>query len=325
MEFGLAVQNNGVGASAESMDASAEVATRFGWRSLWLADHLIVSRAGGPRADEWFAEYNVHEHEWIFEALLSAMYLGARHEKLLLGLGVVVPPMRDAPQLAKELATLDSLTGGRLIVGVGVGDEEDELEYQNLGKGDRFHVRGAYLEESIALFRHLWSGRTDPFVGRFHRLDDFLFEPPPPQGADLPIWTGGRSARALARIGVITDGYVGARWAPARFSEEWPAVIERARLNGRRRPYLAIRVRIRPGEEPDEIWSLCGTPGSMVAGLLEYEAAGADEVIAVLEAVLPDDIERDAGRFQREVVEPYREASARRRAGGAPTVPAETA
>ncbi len=314
MEFGLAVQNNGVGASAESMDASAEVAARFGWRTLWITDHLIISRAGGPRADEWFTEYNVHEHEWIFEALLSAMYLGARHEKLLLGLGVIVPPMRDAPLMAKELATLDSLTGGRLIVGVGVGDEEDYGEYRNLGKADRFHVRGAYLDEASDLFRHLWSGRTDPFGGRFHQLDDFIFQPLPPQGADLPIWSSGRSARALARIGVTTDGYLGARWAPAQFHEQWPACLERARQNGRRRPYLAMRVRIRIDEEPDEIFSLCGRPESMVEGLLDYEAAGADEIVVVLEAIQADDIVRDAGRFQRQVVEPYLEASARRRA-----------
>ncbi|MFI5255080.1 MAG: LLM class flavin-dependent oxidoreductase [Candidatus Limnocylindrales bacterium] len=320
MEFSLAVQNNGVGASAESMDASAEVATRFGWRTVWLADHLIVSRGGGPRADAWFAQYNVHEHEWIFEALLSAMYLGARHEKVRIGLGVVVPPMRDAPQLAKELATLDSLTGGRLIVGVGVGDEEDYGEYQNLGKADRFHVRGAYLDETIALFRHLWSGRTDPFEGRFHQLHDFIFQPPPPQGTDLPIWSSGRSARALARIGVNTDGYLGARWAPAQFHEQWPAVLERARRNGRPRPYLAMRVRIRTDEAPDEIFSLCGPAASMVAGLLDYEAAGADELVVVLDAVRADDIVRDAGRFQAEVVEPYLEASAKRRAAtpGAP-------
>jgi alkanesulfonate monooxygenase SsuD/methylene tetrahydromethanopterin reductase-like flavin-dependent oxidoreductase (luciferase family) len=74
--------------------------------------------------------------------------------------------MRDAPQLAKELATLDTLSDGRLIVGVGVGDIEDISEYENLGKGDRFKVRGRYLDESIALWRHLWGGRTEPFIGQ---------------------------------------------------------------------------------------------------------------------------------------------------------------
>jgi alkanesulfonate monooxygenase SsuD/methylene tetrahydromethanopterin reductase-like flavin-dependent oxidoreductase (luciferase family) len=312
MEFSIAVQNNRLGASAEGMDASAEMAARFGWRTLWVADHLIVSRAGGPKADEWYAQYNVLEHEWVLEALLSLMYLGARHEKVLLGLGVIVPAMRDAPLLAKEISTLDTLTGGRVIAGVGVGDEEDYGEYENLGKADRFRRRGAYLEETIALWRHLWSGRTDPFVGEFHQLHDFTFQPPPPQGSNLPIWSSGRSARALARVGAMTDGYLGARWPPDLFLKNWPPVLQRAQENGRPRPHLAMRVRIRMDEEPDEIFSLCGSQASIVEGLLAYEAAGADEVVAVFDAVYPEAIARDAERFERECVQAYRHASAAR-------------
>jgi alkanesulfonate monooxygenase SsuD/methylene tetrahydromethanopterin reductase-like flavin-dependent oxidoreductase (luciferase family) len=314
VDFSLAVQNNRLGAAAEGMDASAEVANRFGWRTLWVADHLLVSREGGPKADEWYAEYNVLEHEWILEALLSLMYIGARHERVLLGLGVIVPAMRDAPALAKEISTLDTLTNGRVIAGVGVGDEEDYGEYQNLGKADRFRKRGAYLNETIALWRHLWSGRTDPFVGEFHQLTDFTFQPLPPQGANLPIWSSGRSDRALARIGLMTDGYLGSRWSPDLFHRNWPAVLERARENGRPRPHLAMRVRIRIDEAPDEIFSLCGKPQQVVDGLLEYEAAGADEVVAVFDAVYPEDIVRDTERFQHQVVEPYLEASAARAA-----------
>jgi alkanesulfonate monooxygenase SsuD/methylene tetrahydromethanopterin reductase-like flavin-dependent oxidoreductase (luciferase family) len=312
VDISLAVQNNRLGAAAEGMDASAEVAARFDWRTLWVADHLLVSRAGGPKADAWYAEYNVLEHEWILEALLSLMYIGARHEKVLLGLGVIVPAMRDAPALAKEISTLDTLTGGRVIAGVGVGDEEDLGEYENLGKADRFRKRGAYLNETIALWRHLWSGRTDPFIGEFHRLTDFTFQPPPPQGGDLPIWSSGRSDRALARVGAMTDGYLGSRWSPDLFVQNWPAVLERAAQNGRRRPHLAMRVRIRIDEEPDEIFSLCGGAQQVTQGLLDYEAAGADEVVAVFDAVYAEDIVRDAERFQHEVVEPYREASQRR-------------
>jgi alkanesulfonate monooxygenase SsuD/methylene tetrahydromethanopterin reductase-like flavin-dependent oxidoreductase (luciferase family) len=322
VQFSLAVQNNRLGAAAEGMDASAEVANRFGWRTLWVADHLLVSREGGPKADEWYAQYNVLEHEWILEALLSLMYIGARHERLLLGLGVIVPAMRDAPALAKEIATLDTLTNGRVIAGVGVGDEEDYGEYQNLGKADRFRRRGAYLNETIALWRHLWSGRTDPFVGEFHQLNDFTFQPPPPQGGDLPIWSSGRSDRALARIGVLTDGYLGSRWSPDLFEAKWPAVLERAQANGRPKPHLAMRVRIRLDEEPDEIFSLCGSPQQVVDGLLAYEAAGADEVVAVFDAVYAADIVRDTERFQRQVVEPYLEASARRAASGEEHAPA---
>lgn len=309
MEFGLAVQNNKYGASAEGMDASAEVAARYGWKCLWVADHLIISRKGGPRAEEFFADYNVAEHEWMLESLLSLMYLGARHPDILLGLGVAVPALRDAPQLGKMLATLDTLTGGRVVAGVGVGDEEDYGEFENCGKADRFHVRGKYLDETFALWRHLFSGRTDPFEGRFHRLTDFTFAPLPPQGANFRIYASGRSDRGFARVGAIADGYLGSRWSPEQFAKKWPEVLERAAANGRPKPYLATRVRMRIGEEPDRIWSLCGTPDSMVQGLLDYEAVGVDEIVAVFEATRPDDIIREVERFQAEVVEPYKATS----------------
>lgn len=309
MEFGLAVQNNRLGASAEGMDASAEAALRFGLRTLWVADHLLVSRKGGPEADAWYAQYNLMEHEWILEALLSLMYMGARHEKVLLGLGVIVPAMRDAPALAKELATLDTLTNGRVVAGVGVGDPEDYDEYQNLGKVERFHRRGKYLDETIALWRHLFSGRTDPFVGKFHQLNDFTFQPLPPQGKDFRIWASGRSDRGLARVGTNCDGYLGSRWSPQQFRETWPAVQERARTNGRPKPYFATRVRMRIGEAPDEIWSLCGRPDEMVRHLVEYEQVGVDEIVMVFDAVTPEDIRRETERFHEQVLLPYRDAS----------------
>jgi probable F420-dependent oxidoreductase len=310
MDIGLAIQNNREGATAEGMDASAEAANRFGWTSLWVADHLMIGRTGEGEGGQWFLQHNIDEHEWILEPLLALMYLGARHQRLRLGLGVVVPPMRDAPQLAKEIATLDTLTGGRVVVGVGVGDIEDISEYNNLGKGDRFKVRGRYLDESIALMRHLWSGRTEPFIGEFHQLTDFTFRPLPPRKDGIPILTGGRSDRAMARIGVTTDGYYGARWSPEKFQATWPSILARAEANGRPKPYLGMRVRMRIEEAPDEIFSLCGSPESMVDGLLEYEAAGADEVILVFDPVDPEGITRYAERIQRDVIVPFRERSA---------------
>lgn len=309
MDFGLAVQNNKYGASAEGMEASAEVALEFGWKCLWVADHILISKKGGPKADPWFAHYNVEEHEWMLESTLSLMYIGAKYEDILLGLGVAVPALRDAVQLARLVATLDTLTNGRVVAGLGVGDEEDFGEFENLGKADRFKVRGKYLDETFALWRHLFSGRTDPFEGQFNQLHDFTFQPLPPQGEQFRMFASGRSDRGLARVGSIADGYLGSRWSPTEFKEKWPAVVERAKANGRPRPYLATRSRIRIGEEPDRIWSMCGTPENVVENLLDYERNGVDEIVAVFEAVKPEDIQREVRQFQELCVEPYREKS----------------
>jgi alkanesulfonate monooxygenase SsuD/methylene tetrahydromethanopterin reductase-like flavin-dependent oxidoreductase (luciferase family) len=302
MDIALALQNHREGVSREGIMASADAVSRHGWRSVWAVDHLVVAAS------------EAEEYGSTLEPLLSLAWIGATHPGLRLATGVLVPPMRDAVQLAKELATLDILTGGRLLVGVGVGDEEDLGEYVNLGKADRFRVRGAYLDETISLWRHLWSGSRHPFSGRFHSLTDFTFDPLPVQGADLPILSGGRSDRAVARVGRLTDGLYASRWGPDDLVARWPGILKTARANGRRRPYLATRVRVRFDARPDSKYSVCGSPAEMAAELVRFAELGTDEFVAVLDAVRPDEIERATGRFEAEVVQRFREAWTARRA-----------
>ena len=150
MKLGVILPTIGNGAGPESLDAAAETASRLGWSSVWATDHLLVP--AGPEADEY---------GWVLEATSALTWTAARFPDLRAGFSVIIPAMRDAPLLAKQLATIDFLTGGRLTVGVGASDSHDLPEYENLGKADRFKRRGAYLDESIALWRHLWSGSTD--------------------------------------------------------------------------------------------------------------------------------------------------------------------
>ena len=303
MEIGLALQNHGDGTSADGISASADAVSRHGWQSIWAVDHLVVAAAES-------ADYG-----WTLDPLVSLAWLAARYPSIRIATGVLVPPMRDAVQLAKELATLDILSEGRLMVGVGVGDEEDLGEYANLGKADRFRVRGAYLDETIALWRHLWAGRTDPFEGRFVTLTDFTFNPLPPQRDHLMILSGGRSDRALSRVGRITDGLYSSRWGPEDLVSRWPAMLATAAANGRSRPRLATRVRVRFDATPDSRYSVCGSPAEMAAQLVRFAEIGVNDFVAVLGAILPADIERLATRFEREVVARFRDAWASRSAG----------
>jgi probable F420-dependent oxidoreductase len=302
VEFGLALQNHGTGVNREGMDASAVTAERLGWRTIWAVDHLAVPASGET------------DYAWTLEPLVTLAYLAGRYGSLRLATGVLVPPMRDAVQLAKELATLDIVAGGRLLVGVGVGDELDEAEYANLGKAERFRVRGAYLDETIDLWRHLWGGSQAPFRGRFHDLEDVSFRPLPPRGDATPIWSGGRSDRALARVGRLTEGYYASRWGPDDLRDHWATMVARARANGRDRPALAARIRVRPGEQPDGRYSLCGSPRAMVGELIACAELGMDEFVAVFDAVDPVAIERAMETFHRDVVEPFREEVATRAA-----------
>lgn len=301
MRFGLALANKGAGAGPESLDAGAEAAQRLGWDSVWVTDHLMVP--DGPEADE----YGV-----MLEALTSLTYVAARYEELTVGTSVVVPAMRDAPLLAKELATLDVLSGGRLVVGVGVSDKDDIAEYANLGKAERFSRRGAYVDEAIALWRHLWSGRTDPFVGEFHTVSDYVFLPLPVQGNGIPVWCGGRSERALRRTGELADGYHAAQTGPADLAGRVPRLAELSAKNNRPMPTLSVRARVDFGPSTREVYTLHGSPDEMISELLDFSRAGADEMILVFDAVRPDAVVAAVESFHKSVVEPFRaEASSR--------------
>src|SRR6478736_1139257 len=190
MDFGLCLPNFPAGASPEGIDAATEVAERVGMSTVWTTDHVLVP-------EDAAADYGR-----IYEAILTLAWVGARHPRV-------------------RLATRDSLSGGRVTAGVGIGWHAGE--FTNLAVADRFHVRGAYLDETILLWRHLWSGSTEPFTGRFHAIDDFAFGPLTIQ-QPLPIVVGGRAEAALRRAGGLGDGYHSSATSPETYAARIPIV-----------------------------------------------------------------------------------------------------
>ena len=285
--FGLILPTMRDGASREVIEAGAGAAERLGWAGVWTTDHVLVPR-------ETSTEYGR-----VYEAITTLAWLGGRHPRLRLGVSVIVVPQRDAVVLAKELATLDDLSGGRVIAGVGVG--WNEAEFANLGKSERFHRRGAYLDETIALWRHLWSGATDPFDGTFHRLRDFAFAPLPAQGARLPILVGGRSPGALRRAGALADGYHSSGIGPSGYAERVPAIRAAAEAAGRPMPRLSARVAARFDGAPDGS-VLGGTPEQMRDQVRAFQAAGVEEFMVGFEPRDPAAFVATLERFDREVV-----------------------
>jgi probable F420-dependent oxidoreductase len=261
MDFGLCLPNFRAGASAEGIDAATETAERLGWSTVWTTDHLLIDP---PNADDYGR---------IYEAILTLAWVGGRHPKVKLGTSVIVMPMRNAVVVAKELATLDALTDGRVICGLGIG--WDEAEFRNVGVAGQFHQRGAYLEESILLFRHLWSGSTEPFRGRFHSFEDFAFEPLPAQGAELPIVVGGGAAAALDRIGRLADGYHSTAIGPKAYAERAEKIRAAAAAAGRPEPSWSARVRVEmDGGGHSRRYAIRGDAEAMAAEVRAWEDAG---------------------------------------------------
>jgi alkanesulfonate monooxygenase SsuD/methylene tetrahydromethanopterin reductase-like flavin-dependent oxidoreductase (luciferase family) len=258
-----------------------------------------------PRGDE------ADEYGTILEALNTLTWVGARHESLHLGTSVVSPAMRDAPMLAKELATIDVLLDGRLTVGVGVSDTDDLPEYTNMGKAERFKARGRYVDETIRLWRHLWSGSTEPFEGEFHRLEDFMFLPLPTRKADVPIWAGGRSARALRRTAELCDGYHAAQTGPHHLVERLPELRQAMDVTGRPWPFISTRARVKFGVEAGPVYALVGEPSDMVEEVRDFAGVGNDELIVVFEGHTPEELEAQMRRFADEVITPAAELGPR--------------
>jgi probable F420-dependent oxidoreductase len=276
MKFGLSLRNTGNTSSPEAIEAGAETADRLGWNSVWTTDHVLVPAAAAA------------DYARTFEALETLAWVGAKHPRLKLGTSVIVVPQRNAVVLAKGFATLDVLSGGRVTAGVGVG--WNEVEFANLGASDRFHRRGAYLDETIRLWRHLWSGSTEPFEGAFHQFTDFVFGPLPVQGAALPIVIGGGSPAALRRAGALGDGYQATRVTPVEMARRIPEIHAAAEAAGRPMPALSARVPI----TADHVVTL--------RDVRAFEDLGVGELVLVFPETEPAKLVATIESFDREVV-----------------------
>ena len=167
--------------------------------------------------------------------------------------------MRNAAVLAKQIATLDALSGGRLIVGVGVG--WNEKEFANIGQADRFRVRGRYLDETIALWRHLWSGTSRALPRPVPRLRGLQLRCPcRSRGTDCP--SGSEAVRRLPCNGpdVLGDGYHASTTDPAQIAERVPVIRAAAAEAGRPEPRISVRVRVAPEGASWRGYALSGGP-----------------------------------------------------------------
>ena len=289
MDYGLVLPAMGDGASREGIEAGCEAAERHGFGDVWGTDHLLVDASA---ADDYGR---------IFEILTTLAWVAGRFDRVRVGTSVIVVPMRNAVVLAKELATIDDLSGGRLIVGLGAGWSEQE--FRNLGVHDKFHVRGAYLEEAIRLFRHLWSGSREPFDGTFHAFDDFEFGPLPPQGANLPIWLGGRSQAALERVGRVAEAFHAAAIGPASIADKAPVIRATAKAAGRPMPRLSSRVRVDlGGAAQPSFYTMHGAPADVAGEIRAFAAAGVDHLALAFPERDPEGLSRAVDRFVGEVL-----------------------
>ena len=289
LSLGICIPNFRAGTGPETMLAATQTAERLGWHSAFTTDHILVDSAARGQ-----------DYRHIYEALTSVAWLAGQTTTIRLGVSVLVAPMRNALVMAKELATIDDLSDGRLIAGVGIG--WNRTEFESLGEGERFGHRGAWLEETIALWRHLWAGGEGPYVGRFDSFTEGFFSPLPPQGGELPIWIGATAERALLRAGRIADGYHSTRTDPETMRARVRVVAEAAELAGRPMPTVSARLSVDFTGAREGPALLTGTPEEMAAAVRAYREAGTDHLALDFLETDPDMAAKAIERFEREVV-----------------------
>ncbi|MCY3570943.1 MAG: LLM class F420-dependent oxidoreductase [Chloroflexi bacterium] len=165
----------------------------------------------------------------LLEALVTLGYIAAVTERVGLGTEVLVLPQRQPVLAAKQFSTIDTLSGGRLRVGVGVGWQESE--YDALGMD--FRTRGRAMDEAIALMQACWRDETIEFGGEHFQAESMAMEPKPPQGGGIPLWIGGGSKAALRRAGRVGDGWMASGMLGSQGAEAIAEVKREAEEAGR--------------------------------------------------------------------------------------------
>jgi len=193
MKFGVCLANYGETFSLDGLRTVAVEAERMGYDSLWTTDHILMPQKSGT------------PYETVVESITSLAYLAAQTTVVRLGVSSLILAMRNPVAAIKQLATVDVLSRGRLMLATSAG--WNEREYVNLGAD--FHTRGKRLDESIRLLRKLWPDEAPlDFQGQIlpHKISQALFQPKPIQ-KHLTIWIAGTSEAAMRRAIELGDAW----------------------------------------------------------------------------------------------------------------------
>jgi len=218
MKIGFSLLNNWGIDDVQALVDLAVRAEQLGLDSVWTHDHVfnvahVFERIGGRP---------------YYEPLTLLAYVAARTTRVRLGTSVLVLPYHHPIRLAKTAATLDVLSGGRLILGVGVGAVENEME----AMGTPFKERGPFTDEAIAAMRTLWREEDPRFDGRYSRFAGMKFSPKPRQ-KPIPIVVGGVSRAAIRRAARLGDGWQPLGLSPEALAQGMATLREEVRATGR--------------------------------------------------------------------------------------------
>ena len=229
MDFGIAFANTGPYTTGEGAVTLSRAAEDAGFESLWTVEHVIVP-AGYQSEYPYDPSGKMPGGEAldIPDPLVWLAWVGAHTSRLNLGTGVLILPQRNPGVLAKECATLDAMSGGRVRLGIGVGWLEEEFD----ALGVPFADRGARTDEYVAALRALWTEAEATHHGDFVHFDRAISQPKPANGS-IPIVVGGHTKIAARRAGRLGDGFFPGKGSVDELRDLFAVMRESAEKAGR--------------------------------------------------------------------------------------------
>ena len=236
MRVGINLINFGPGATPESLARSVELAEALGYHLVMISDHVAITPDVQARYPAPF-----------YDPFTTLGWMSALTRRVELGTTVIILPYRHPLQTARMVANLDRLSGGRLILGIGVGWAKQEFDVL----GVPFHQRGAITDDYLVAIKTAWTQDVASYEGRFVSFRDVHTTPRPARVPHPPIWVGGASDAALRRAVRHGDG-----WHPIRIRVDWlrdkglPRLREVADAERMPVPALCPRIRLRLTPSP---------------------------------------------------------------------------
>jgi probable F420-dependent oxidoreductase len=285
MKFAVAFANVGPFVEPDALAALGIRAEEAGFESLWTVEHVLVPvgyTAKYPYAPD--GKMPGTEDNPIPDPVLPLAYLAAVTKTLRLGTGVMILPQRHPAYVAKEIATLDVLSKGRAIFGVGVGWLHEEFA----ALGIPFDDRGSRTRESVEAIRNLWAPGAKPFDGKFFKWGPVESNPKPVQEGGVPIVVGGHTELAARRAARYGNGFFPGKGSVEQLSRLFEVMREECAKVGRDPSEIELTTAL-PGLDPDAIKRVAelgvsrfviGPPGADAASALDGLAKFGDGIIA---------------------------------------------
>ncbi len=268
MDIGCHLPTQGPVATREALLTFAREAEQRDIASLWVSDHVIFPRTATGNYPGGRFPHPPDKPYLEPVAVLAAAAVCTTRARI--GASVFILGHRHPVLMAKMLTTIDALSNGRLICGVGVGWWKEELDIL----GAPFHARGRQADEMLKVFKALWTAENPSFEGEFFRFRDIGFAPKPVQKPHPPIWVGGDSPGAFRRVVTLGDGWHATSKTPAELGDALTRL--RAAADAGRRPFETIELSLRFALR-DEL--LAQGPQAVVDRLAEYKRLGLRHVM----------------------------------------------